>query len=133
MSAKHTAHRPRIRRGDTVQVITGADRGSRGRVLRIVPNRDKVVVEGVNLVYRHVRRSQKNPQGGRVRREAPVDISNVMLIDPSGDNPTKVGRRRAAEGDGSLGWVRVARKTGEVIDVAAGKAGKKSKGKKGKE
>ena len=91
--AKRYSHNPRICRGDTVAVITGDDKGSRGRVLRVLADTDRIVVEGVNLVYRHVRRSQKNPQGGRVRREAAVHISNVMLVDPASDEPTKVGRR----------------------------------------
>jgi large subunit ribosomal protein L24 len=129
--AKRVPHRPRIRRGDTVLMITGANKGTRGRVLRVLADSDRVVVEGVNLVYRHVRRSQKNPQGGRVRREAPVHISNVMLVDPQSDEPTKVGRRLAEPEKGSLGWSRVARKTGQVVGEAVAKTAKK--GKKGKE
>ena len=129
--AKRGSHRPRICRGDTVSVITGADKGTRGRVLRILADSDRIVVEGINLVYRHVRRSQKNPQGGRVRREAPVHISNVMLVDPQSDEPTKVGRRHTEPEKGSLGWSRVARRTGQVVGEAAAKVAKK--GKKGKE
>ena len=68
----------RIRRNDTAVVIAGVDRGKTGRVLRVIPSQDRVVVEGVNMVYKHVRRSQQNPQGGRIRKENPMAISKVM-------------------------------------------------------
>jgi large subunit ribosomal protein L24 len=69
-----------IRTNDTVQVITGEDRGTRGKVLRINRKTGKLVVEGVNRVYKHVRRSQRNPQGGRLSREMSIPLSNVMLV-----------------------------------------------------
>jgi large subunit ribosomal protein L24 len=125
--AKRTMHTSRIRRGDLVMVVTGADKGQQGRVLRLLPEDRQVVVEGVNLVYRHVRRSQQNPQGGRVRRESPVDISNVMLIDPEQNVPTRVGRKA-----GESGMERVARKSGAAIDADSG-AKKGRKGRKSKE
>jgi large subunit ribosomal protein L24 len=124
--AKKKAHAPRIRRGDLVTVLSGDDRGQRGRVLRILPDDDQVVVEGVNLVYRHIRRSQKHPQGGRLRREAPIHVSNVMVVDPDTDQPTRIGKRQQDPAKGSLGWVRVARKTGNDLDEG-GKPTKKSK------
>ena len=127
MGNKQQGHRIRLRHGDMVKVITGADKGRVGRVLRVVPDRGKIVVEGVNLVHRHVRRSQKNPQGGRVRREAPVNISNVMLMDPIENVPTKVGKKLVDPAKGSLGWVRIARKSGERLDTATGKPAKKAK------
>lgn len=71
-----------IKTGDTVQVITGDSKGVTGRVLRVIPDKDRVVVEGVNLAQKHVRPSQKNPQGGRVRIEKPIHISNVLPVDP---------------------------------------------------
>src|SRR5437764_14043604 len=71
-----------IKKGDTVQVMTGDDKGKRGRVLEVLPRKNKVVVEGINRVYKHLRRSQKNPQGGRLSKEMPVAVSNVQLIDP---------------------------------------------------
>ena len=80
----------RIRKGDLVAITSGNDRGKRGRVLQVISSRTRVVVEGVNMVYKHLRRSQKNPQGGRVRREAPIHISNVMPIDPEANEPTRV-------------------------------------------
>ena len=82
-----------IRTNDIVQVIAGEDRGVRGKVLRILPKSSKLVVEGVNRVYKHMKRSQKNPQGGRLSKEMPVSVSNVMLIDAKTDKPTRVGVR----------------------------------------
>ena len=70
-----------IRTDDIVEVITGDDRGTRGKVLRVIPKKNKVVVEGVNLVYKHMRRTQRNPQGGRLSKEMPISVSNVLLID----------------------------------------------------
>jgi large subunit ribosomal protein L24 len=69
-----------IRRNDTVQVITGKDKGKNGKVLQVMPAKDKILVEGVNIVKRHVRRSQQNQQGGIIEKEAPLHISNVKLI-----------------------------------------------------
>jgi large subunit ribosomal protein L24 len=88
----------RIRVDDMVEVIRGDDRGKRGKVLSVDAKAGKVVVEGVNLVYKHVRRSQRNPQGGRLRREMPVDVSNLALIDPQTDEPTRVGVRYLDDG-----------------------------------
>ena len=70
-----------IRKDDIVEVISGDHRGARGKVLRVDPRRGKVVVEGVNMVYRHVRRGRKSPQGGRLQKEAPIHISNVLPYD----------------------------------------------------
>src|SRR5207253_7075211 len=69
--------------GDHVMVITGADKGQTGRVLRLLTSRNRVVVEGINRVWKHVRPSQRNPQGGRIQKDAPIHISNVMPIDPT--------------------------------------------------
>ncbi len=80
----------RIRRDDLVQVIAGDHKGARGKVLRVLTDRGRVIVEGVNMVYRHVRKSRKHPQGGRIQKEAPIHISNVMPIDPRTDRPTRV-------------------------------------------
>lgn len=68
----------RIKKNDTAVVIAGEDAGKSGKVLRVIPKRSKVVIEGVNLVYKHVRRSQQNPQGGRIQKEAPIDASNAL-------------------------------------------------------
>jgi large subunit ribosomal protein L24 len=79
-----------IKSGENVMVITGADKGKVGRVLRILPDRDRVVVEGINRVWKHVRPSQRNPQGGRIQKDAPIHISNVMPVDPDSGKGTRV-------------------------------------------
>lgn len=82
-----------IRKDDQVQVIAGDDKGVRAKVLRVMPEKNKVVVEGVNRVYKHLRPSQKNPQGGRLSKEMPIDASNVMLFCPSCNRGVRVGHR----------------------------------------
>src|SRR5271155_2517274 len=79
-----------IKTGDQVMVIAGAAKGKTGRVLRILSDKNKVVVEGVNRVWKHVRPSQRNQQGGRIQKDAPIAISNVMPIDPSTGKGTRV-------------------------------------------
>ncbi len=83
---------------DEVEVIAGADKGVRGKILRVDRRKNKVVVEGVGRVWKHVRRSQKNPQGGRLNKEMPISASNVMLVDPSSGKPTRIGVRFLADG-----------------------------------
>ena len=80
----------KIKTGDTVMVITGADKGKTGRVLRILGDKDRVVVEGINRVWKHVRPSQRNPQGGRIQKDAPIHISNVLPLDPTTGKGTRV-------------------------------------------
>ena len=87
-----------IRKDDVVEVLTGDDKGTRGKVLRVLRVKNKVVVEGVNKVYRHLKPSRRNPQGGRLSKEMPVDVSNVALIDPSTNKPTRVGVRYLPDG-----------------------------------
>lgn len=87
-----------IRKDDQVEVITGDDRGSAkerkiAKVLRAIPSRNKIVVEGINRVYKHMRPSQKNPQGGRLSKEMPIDVSNVLLYCPSCSRGVRVGHR----------------------------------------
>lgn len=110
----------RIRQGDMVAVVSGNDRGKRGRVLRVIPEKSRVVVEGVNYIHKHIRKSQKYPQGGRIRREAPIHISNVMMIDPSDNKPARVGIQLGSEG----ARTRVSRRTGSVLGVDAEKPSK---------
>jgi large subunit ribosomal protein L24 len=100
-----------IRKGDMVRVVTGDDKGSTGRVLRVLRDKDKLVVEGVNRVYRHLKPSRRNPQGGRLSKEMPVDVSNVMLIDPGSNKPTRVGVRTLADGSKE----RYAKKSGASL------------------
>ena len=79
-----------IRKNDIVEVISGDHRGSRGKVLRVDPDKQRVVVEGVNMVFRHVRPTRKNPQGGRVQKEAPMHMSNVLPVDSSRGKGSRV-------------------------------------------
>jgi large subunit ribosomal protein L24 len=79
-----------IKRGDTVIVIAGSDKGRTGKVLRVLLDKDRVVVEGVNRVWKHVRPSQRTPQGGRIQKDAPIHISNVQPVDPATGKATRV-------------------------------------------
>jgi large subunit ribosomal protein L24 len=99
----------KIRKGDRVVVLTGKDKGRQGAVLKVMPKDERVVVEGLNMVQRHTRPSQADPQGGIKNKEAPIHVSNVAVVDSKG-NPTRVGFRM--EGDKK---VRFAKTTGEVI------------------
>jgi large subunit ribosomal protein L24 len=107
----------KIRRDDTVRIIAGKDRGKTGRVLRVDPRKDKVYVEGANIVKRHMRpRTLRDTQraqevGGIIEKEGPIHVSNVMLIDPESGEPSRVGVKR--EGDRR---VRVAKRSGKEID-----------------
>ena len=80
----------KIKKGDTVVVITGADKGKSGKVLRILVDKGKCVVEGVNRVWKHVKPSQRYPQGGRIQKDAPMQLSNVQVLDPTSGKPTRV-------------------------------------------
>jgi large subunit ribosomal protein L24 len=80
----------KIRKNDRVEVISGDHRGEQGRVLRVDPEKRTVVIEGVNLVYRHLRQSRRTPQGGRIRKEAPIHLSNVMVVDPKTSRGSRV-------------------------------------------
>ncbi len=101
-----------VRKGDTVVVVAGKERGKRGKVLRVIPEKSRVVVERVNLIKKHQRPTQKLRQGGIIEREGSIHLSNVMLVDPTSDKPTRIGMRALSEGR----KVRVARKSGEIID-----------------
>ncbi len=87
-----------VKVNDEVEVIAGDDKGVRGKVLSVNGKTKKVIVEGVDRVYKHVRPSQRNPQGGRLSKEMPIDASNVMLICPKTNKPTRVGVRYRADG-----------------------------------
>lgn len=103
----------KIKKDDLVEVIAGDDRGQRGKVLKVDPKKRQVVVQGINKAYRHVRPSQRNPQGGRLQIEQPLDISNVMLVDPKTNRPTRV--RVQIDSDGSKKLVAV--NGGNVINT----------------
>jgi large subunit ribosomal protein L24 len=80
----------KIKKGDTVVVITGADKGKTGKILRVLTDKNKVIVEGINRVWKHVRPSQRYPQGGRIQKDAPVHISNVQIVDPESGKGTRI-------------------------------------------
>jgi len=101
----------KIKKGDTVIVVSGDDKGKVGKVLKVFPKKQRVIVEGVNFIKRHTRPSQKNPQGGIIEKEAPIHISNVMLW--FNNERTKVGFKVLKDGK----KVRYSKKTGEIIDV----------------
>jgi large subunit ribosomal protein L24 len=104
-----------IRKDDIVQVLSGDDKGKRGRVLRVLNKTGKVLVEGVNKVYKHLKPSRNNQQGGRLSKEMPVDVSNVALIDPTTNKPTRVGMRFTADGTKE----RFAKKSGTTLSRVA--------------
>jgi large subunit ribosomal protein L24 len=79
-----------IKSGDTVIIVAGADKGKTGRVLRVLTGKDRVVVEGINRVWKHVRPNQRNPQGGRIQKDAPIHLSNVMPLDPTSGKGSRV-------------------------------------------
>ena len=100
-----------IKKGDTVYVNAGTDRGKTGRVLSVLVSKNKAVVEGINMVSKSTKPSAKHPQGGIIKKEAPVHVSNLNLLDPKSGKPTRIGRRRNAEGK----LVRYSKKSGEEI------------------
>ncbi len=89
----------RLKVGDLVQIVTGKDKGKRGKVTRLVKGEDRVLVEGLNMVTRHTRPNQRNTEGGRIEKEAPLHVSNVMPIDADSDKPTRVKMVANDEGD----------------------------------
>ncbi len=100
-----------IRTDDLVEVLAGNDKGKRGKVVRLFRSTNKVIVEGVNRVYKHMKPSRGNPQGGRLQKEMPIDMSNVALIDPATNKPCRVGVKYLDDGSKVL----VAKKTGSTI------------------
>jgi large subunit ribosomal protein L24 len=104
-----------VKKGDEVKVIAGNEKGKEGRILAVFPEKERVLVEGINMRVHHDQPTQDNPQGGRIEREVAIHVSNVMVIDPSTGEPTRVGRKRIEE-DGGGRWVRYAKTSGEIID-----------------
>jgi large subunit ribosomal protein L24 len=100
-----------VKKGDKVMVISGKDKGKTGTVLVALPKKDRVIIEGINIVKKHAKPSQGNPQGGILEMEATIHVSNVMLVDPKTNEPTRVGYKVE---DGKK--VRVAKKSGESLD-----------------
>ncbi len=107
----------KIKKNDMVMVIAGNSKGKTGKVLRVYPEKQRLIIEGVNLVSRHRRPTQDNPQGGITRQEAPIHISNVMLLDPKSNQPTRVGKTAITdENTGKIRHVRRSVATGETIE-----------------
>lgn len=100
-----------VRKGDTVKVLSGNSKGKTGTVLEVIPSKYRAIVEGVNVVSKHIKPSAANPQGGIEKTEASVHLSNLMVVDPSNGEASRIGRK--ADENGKL--VRYAKKSGEVI------------------
>jgi large subunit ribosomal protein L24 len=101
-----------VAKDDTVIVLSGRSRGKMGRILRVFPDKNQVIVEHINMVKRHVRPNPaKGVKGGIVEKEAPIHVSNLMVVDPTSGKPTRIGHKRLADGR----KVRISRKTGEMI------------------
>ena len=100
-----------IKKGDTVYVLSGDDRGQQGRVLKVEVAKQRAIVEGVNMCVKATKPSAQHPQGGLIKKEAPIHISNLALIDPKSGKPTRIGRRKDDAGKS----VRYAKNSGEVI------------------
>jgi large subunit ribosomal protein L24 len=106
----------KIRKNDNVMVIAGNARGKRGKVLKVYPEKQRVIIEGVNIMKRHTRPSQKNPQGGIVQREAPIHVSNVMLLDAKTNEVTRTGVKIVNDpSTGRKKRLRVSKATGETM------------------
>jgi large subunit ribosomal protein L24 len=103
----------RIRKNDLVEVITGRDKGKRGKVLVVLPEKGRLLVQGVNFIKRHTRPNpQKNIKGGIAEREAPIHVANVMIVSPDDDKKTRIGSKLLPDGR----KVRIGRRSGEVLD-----------------
>jgi large subunit ribosomal protein L24 len=100
-----------IKKGDTVYVNTGEYKGKTGRVLEVIRSKDRAIVEGINLVSKHTKPNSKSPQGGILKKEAPIHVSNLMLLDPASGKHTRIGRRIGSNDK----LVRYSKKSGEEI------------------
>lgn len=105
-----------VKKNDQVLILTGEYKGKRGKILKVFPKQNRVIVEGVNFISRHMKPSQTMPQGGIVKKEAPVHVSNVMLIDPKTNEPTRIRHDfLSSEGKLSRKKARYSKKSGEII------------------
>ena len=114
MNAK-TEFSTKLKKGDSVEVIAGRDKGKRGKIVRMLIKNNRAVVEGVNVVKRHLRPTQANPQGGITNKELPIHLSNLMIVDPKKDRPTRISMKKT-EVKGKTRMVRVSKLSGEVLD-----------------
>ncbi len=111
MEKKKTTPKFKIRKGDLVKVIAGDSKGQQGKIVEVLVKENRAIVEGINLVSRHTKPNAANPNGGIIKKEAPIHISNLMLVDPKTGAPSRVGRVKNSEGK----LVRIAKKSGEEI------------------
>lgn len=100
-----------IKKGDTVVVITGESKGQQGRVLEVIRDKERAIVEGVNMVSKHTKPNAQSPQGGIIKKEAAIHISNLQLVDPASGGPTRIGRKLNSKNK----LVRYSKKSGEEI------------------
>ncbi|HLT24428.1 MAG TPA: 50S ribosomal protein L24 [Ignavibacteria bacterium] len=105
----------RLKKGDNVEVIAGNSRGATGKILFLNKEKGRVIVEGVNIMHRHTKPNQKNQQGGIIKREAPINISNVMLVCPKTNKPTRIGSEVIKDENGKTKRMRVSKQSGEII------------------
>ncbi len=106
----------KIRKNDNIVVIAGNDRGKTGKVLKVFPKTSRIIIEGINLRKRHTKPNQKTPQGGILEKEAPIHVSNVMILDPTNNEPTRIGSQIILdEKTGKKKIARVSKATGEMI------------------
>jgi len=106
----------KIKKNDNVKIISGNSKGKTGKVLKVFPKDNRAIVEGVNLRKRHTKPSQKNPQGGIVEKEAPINVSNIMILDPKSNETTRIGARIIIdEKTGKKKHARISVKSGEML------------------
>ena len=105
------ANKLKVKKGDTVVVISGKEKGKQGEIIAVEPAKERVTVKGLNLVKRHTKPSQANPQGGIITKEAPIHVSNVMILDPETKQPTRI--KKVEQKDGS--FARAAVKSGALL------------------
>ena len=108
---KNTQPKLKIRKGDLVQVMAGDSKGKQGKVLEVLLKENRAIVEGANQVSKHTKPSATNPNGGIIKKEAPIHVSNLMVVDAKSGKPSRVGKTKNAEGKS----VRIAKKSGEEI------------------
>ncbi len=106
----------KLKKEDNVIVISGNFKGKTGKILKVFPKNHRIIIEGVNLRKRHTKASQQNPQGGIIEKESAIDASNVMILDPKSNEPTKIGKKVIIdEKTGKKRSVRISRKSGEML------------------
>jgi large subunit ribosomal protein L24 len=115
-----------IKKDDLVEVIAGDDRGAQGKVLQVLRDKNRLVVEGVNRVYKHLRKTQQNPRGGRLSKEMPIDVSNVLLVDPATGRGARTGSRILPDGSKERFFKKSGAGAGLISPPKAARATKKA-------